>query len=559
MFLAIELCLSAICLPLAFFGPRIGDVWFSKIQRRVSSFAKRKLLATASIGLLALGLRAALLPILPVPQPKVQDEFSYLLLGDTLAHGRLANPTHPMWEHFETFHVNWHPTYASMYYPAQGFFLALGQQLMGHPFWGVWLSSALMCAAICWALQGWMTPGWAFLGGILAVIRLGTFSYWADSYWGGSVAALGGALVLGAFPRIKQSQQVLDSLLFAFGLALIAGTRPFEGLFFSLPFITALLWWKFSSDSVVLKRFYTHVAAPAVALLALAFGGIGYYFWRVTGSPFTTPYQLNMHTYGLVYFPWQKIPTVPEFHHDFMKLMYRGGAVVGMYNFAHQHPIELQLAKLLLVWLFYFGPILTLPWLFWLWGFAGERSNCISTNLRFLLLVCLITLAGSGLTIYVGQPHYYAPLTGAFYAVTLLVMRELWVSKSGRFIARSVPLVCIVLFIIRAASPALGFAPKPSWTRTWCSQDEQNIERAQILNQLERSPGNHLVIVRYSPDHDFILNEWVFNRADIDGAKVLWARDMGEKNAELLHYFKNRQVWLVEPDLHPAKLSPYAQ
>ena len=60
-----------------------------------------------------------------------------------------------------------------------------------------------MSGAICWALQGWMPPAWAFLGGLLAMIRLATFSYWVDSYWGGTVAALGGALVIGALPRMK--------------------------------------------------------------------------------------------------------------------------------------------------------------------------------------------------------------------------------------------------------------------------------------------------------------------------------------------------------------------
>jgi hypothetical protein len=80
-----------------------------------------------------------------------------------------------------------------------------------------------------------------------------------------------------------------------------------------------------------------------------------------------------------------------------------------------------------------------------------------------------------------------------------------------------------------------------------------------MLADLETKPGRHLVIVRYQPGHDYLLDEWVYNRADIGSSKVIWARDLGSRNAELVHYFADRQAWLVEPDYNPPKVTPYAE
>ena len=188
------------------------------------------------------------------PAPRIEDEFSYLLAGETFVSGRMANPTHPQWIYFETPHVLQRPTYVSVYPPAQGIALAAGQVVAGHPWYGVLASVALMCAAVSWALRAWVPSGWALVGGLISV-QIGVFGsahstgywansegYWTASYWGGAVAAIGGALVLGALGRLRQRVRVREAVLLAVGVGILANSRPYEGLVYCAGAATILFW-----------------------------------------------------------------------------------------------------------------------------------------------------------------------------------------------------------------------------------------------------------------------------------------------------------------------------
>jgi hypothetical protein len=540
-------------LTLAFVVRRPAEQIFTRLESLFSQFARHRNLVALTLFFGVLAVRLALLPLLHVPVPGIHDEFSYLLMGDTFAHGRLANPPHPMWLSFETFHVNWFPTYSSIYPPAQGAILAIGQ-LLGSAWIGVLLSTAAMCSAIAWMLQAWMPSRWALLGGVLAAIKFGVASYWMNSYWGGAAAAIGGALVLGALARISKHPTVRNGVILGLGVAILANSRPYEGLLFCVPAAAWFLWWLATARNPSSAQHNAFSSARAKARLLLSVlivlsataAFVGYYNWRLTGNAFLMPHTLRTRTYhSSALFLWEHSRPPLHYNNQQFEDFYNGWERENYRNtWTDVWRVSLEKINRGGHTFFWWGVILLAP---------GVPFVLRDKKMRLLLATIFIGALGVFAVIW-SFAHYAAPFTCVIVALLVQSIRHLRTIKVSAFpLGLWLSRAAILLLLIETISYPIRHQCDPlAWT---CQGDPS---RAAIQNRLSLEPGKHLVIVRYEPDHN-IHDEWVYNGADIDTAKVLWARELDEaQNAKLLTYFKDRTVWLVEPDNDNTELVPYS-
>ena len=557
----IEAGLTTIALAVAMCWPRLASSRFRDLELAFLHLARRKGLAVVSVGAAMLLLRLALLPLFPAPLPASTDDFSFLLAADTFAHGRLANPTPVMWTHLESLQITMQPTYMSMYFPGPGLVMAAGKVLFGHPWAGILITAAIMCASLCWMLQAWLPPGWALLGGILAILRIGLFSYWVNTYTGGATVSLtGAALVLGAMPRLFKTGRFRYGMLLAIGMALLALSRPYEGVLICIPVAIALGHWIIAAKNrppvpVVLRR-----AVAPVAVLVAVMAWMGYYDMRAFGKATTLPYTVARATYAVVpYYIWQPLRPTPVYRHDEIRRFYTETEADG-YNemrtkagFAHRMLVKFNTSLL------FFCGFALLPPVFMIRRVFSDR------RMRFFVMSAPFWIAGVTIGMFL-VPHYLAPFTPALYAMGLQAMRHLRRWKPGGLAAgltfvRFTVVVCLGMAGVRLYAEPLRLTPPQwplgPWLCTWIGPSHYGQDRARIAATLERLAGKHLVLVRYSATHE-PGDEWVYNLSDVEGAKTIWARDMDpEHNEELLRYYKDRDVWLVQPDVSTGKLIPY--
>jgi len=540
--------LLLLCLAIAWYRPQICEGFFHAVERVGSNLARHKKLSIILLSTAVILCRLSLISFLPVPVPRVHDEFSYLLAGDTFAHGRLTNPTHPLWVFFDTMHVIQHPTYMSKFPPAQGMVLAVGE-LLGSPWIGVLLSVAIMCGAILWMLQGWFAPHWALLGGVLAMCRLGISSYWINSFWGGAVAATGGALVLGALPRVMRFSRTRDAVLLALGAGILGNSRPLEGFIICAPAVAVLIWWLCSEKSPAWRVTVTRLVLPFCAVSLLFGSFILYYNWRVTGHALSFPEMLHDRTYAVPpVFVWQtpgprlhyQNPQFESFYNGWARNYSIANRVNGLGS-AAKHLVVVVLSKFVY---FFLWPELCVLLLAIYWTVRDRRD-------RYLTIQFALCLLG-WFSIVWFLPHYAAPATAVIFALVLQSARHL---RRWEFRGRPVGIgLTRAVFLF-----AIIFSPfqKREGTLPKVTDKPPTIDyRARFAADLGSMPGNQLVLVRYGISID--SGEWVYNAADIDHAKIVWAREIPNMDLRpLLDYFSGRRVWVVEPDAIPPRMTPY--
>lgn len=535
----------------------IVDAWVKRILFYAHVIGRRRGACVSLVIALTVAIRCALLPWLPRPEPYIHDEFSHLLGADTFAFGRVANPAHPLWQFFESCHIIAHPTYVMKYQPGQAAFLALGQVLFGHPYWGVVISTGLMTGAICWMMQGLLLPGWALIGGLFTALAFGGGHYWIQSYWGGSVTALASALMVGAFTRIVRFGRHRFIWLFAAGTALGLLTRPYEaGVLAAVLALALTMTYARRKSWIALRR----MAAPYGAVMIAWACFQMYYDWRITGNVLKLPYFLHEEQYAVAPTFWMLSPRTPLAPQDPSLYELHWGWERREYEAIRNMDLVAKVRRLVtraltadpwrpgfhttvpdLVGVMLYLPLLTPA--FW---FSRRVRSLTALAASLALSTCFVVWTFL---------HYIAPLLVVMLALLFLLASYLRsISVNGRRVGN------VLVATIWLHLPLEPLLIARSAIHVFSNGGDQPYvqERARIIAALSRINGRHVVIVRYTAAPHF--REWVYNSATIDAQKIVWARDRGAlENRKLLAYYHDRHIWMLYAAEVPPRLEPYRE
>ena len=514
----------------------LAVVWRPYLMPLGALLAEKPRACAILLAALPLVLRFALLGVHPVPVPTNYDEFSHLLVADTLLNGRLANAPHTFARFFETFFVLQEPTYSSIYPIGLGLSMAIGKLFFGLAWAGVLLTTAGFATACYWMLRGWTTPRWALAGGLLAALAYGPLSPWMNTYWGGSWTATAGCLVFGALPRLRAGANTRAGVLLGLGLGMHLLSRPFETVFLCL-----------AAAIYLAPRHLRRLALPA--LVALPAPGLTLLQnHAVTGHWLTSPYVLSQEQYGVpapLTFQPPLTPhrvLTPGQEMDFrMQAAFRppGGETIAVW-FA-------RLGSRIRSWRFYFYPALYLAPALFVWNIRRPGYGYIAG-------VCVLFALGTNF-FPAFRYHYIAGIACLFTLMTVEGLRHA-PAPLARWLLALGFLHFGFWYAAHAAEPRPG-AQQLVARDLWNGINHADSPRRDAAAQLAAIPGDLLVFVRYYPGHIF-QEEWVWNDADIDRGRIIMARDLGDaEDLQLIRRYQGRTVLLLEPDALPPRLSAW--
>jgi hypothetical protein len=299
-------------------------------------------------------------------------------------------------------------------------------------------------------------------------------------------------------------------------------------------------------------------AAVPLLLLVSAGSWLAWYDLRLFGNALTLPYTLNRAAYATApYWVWQSPRPEPAYRHKAMRDFYN---INELKEFKKANSLPGFLEKAARAMQFFAGFALLPPLIVIGRVFRDRR-------VRFPV-ICSFVLAGGMVAEAMQITYYLAPFAAVFYLIGLQCMRHLrlW-HPDGKRVGSA--MLCVIVSIcgvmtaltvwreMRQPGVVMNFSAAVSCFGNCPASLQQGLDRARVLDTLEHLPGQQLAIVRYSVQHE-PMNEWVYNSPDIDTSKVVWAREMDTAhNLDLMHYYANRKVWLVEPDSLPAAVLPY--
>ena len=360
--------------------------------------------------------------------------------------------------------------------------------------------------------------------------------------------------VIGSIPLLREKGAgAIHSILFGIGLVILMNSRPFGRRFFANG--GARLYSAGFGETHTVRGMDTEQkcvgAGGCSGCLRILF--TGFYSFKVTGNPLRMPYSVNRDTYGwpenLAFLPVRTVTS----RHEILGKMYwmelnRREHLKVWSSFVNDIGI-----RIFENWAFFIGPLLTLPLLAAIGNFRNPR---IRPLVVFIGLIAFLNLFQ--LVLY---PYHLGPVVPVMFA--LIAQGLCWLYKplsrsrpaAGYALVAILPVFLALTGAMKQEGDELGL-PLTYWER---AVEPHGVPRAYIEQWLSRRPGKQLAIVRYADTHS-PNQEWVYNKADIDGSKVVWAREMdAQSDTRLLDYFQDRKAWLLEADLWPQHLVPYSR